>query len=161
MGASAGDAFADTHGEGVLEPDFLWRRPIFILLLRDSLAGETPKLTDVNYNDVYRKMTQYMAGDFSFMTRKSDQEALEDMFQAVVATRAWETLREDPGDGGFMFGAPELARQISAALKDPHIHSGASYAWCMRQMQAIAQVGWDTYVKNVRAAQPPNEELVE
>lgn len=28
-GGSAGDAFADTAGEGVLEPDFLWRRPIF------------------------------------------------------------------------------------------------------------------------------------
>lgn len=105
-------------------------------------------------------MTQYMAGDFSFMTEKSDQEALEDMFQAVVETRTWDSLREDPGDGGFVFGAPELARQISAALKDPHIHSGASYAWCMRQMQAIARSGWNSYVKNVieaRASLSQNE----
>ena len=109
-------------------------------------------------------MTQYMAGDFSFMSKKSDQEALEDMFQAVVAARAWDSLREDPGDGGFMFGSPELARRISAALKDPYIHSGASYAWCMREMQEIARVGWNTYVKNVlaaRAAQPLNEALGE
>jgi hypothetical protein len=28
-GGRAGDAFADTAGEGVLEPDFLLRRPIF------------------------------------------------------------------------------------------------------------------------------------
>lgn len=29
IGGRAGDAFADTAGEGVLEPDFLLRRPIF------------------------------------------------------------------------------------------------------------------------------------
>jgi hypothetical protein len=103
-------------------------------------------------------MTEYFAGDFSFMKNESDKVALEDMFQAVSATRSWEALREDPGDGGFMFGAPELARTISGALKDPHIHSGASYAWCMRQMQAIAQVGWNTYVKNVSDAQSQNAE---
>ena len=29
IGERAGEAFADTAGEGVLEPDFLLRRPIF------------------------------------------------------------------------------------------------------------------------------------
>lgn len=98
-------------------------------------------------------MTEYFAGDFSFMKEESDRAALEDMFQAVVATRSWEALREEPGDGGFMFGAPELARTISGALKDPTVHSGSSYAWCMREMQFIARYGWNTYVKNVRVAQ--------
>jgi hypothetical protein len=92
-------------------------------------------------------MTHYPAGDFSFMKKESDKTALEDMFQAVSSTNLWEALREDPGDGGFMLGAPELAQKISGALKDPHIHSGASYAWCMRQMQAIANLGWESYVK--------------
>lgn len=163
-GGRAGDAFADTHGDGVFDPDFLLRRPIFVLLLRVFFCRRFAKLTYTWSHILYHTMTQYVAGDFSFMTDKSDQAALEDIFQAVVATHTWESLHEDPGDGGFMFGAPGLARTILAALKDPDVHSGLSYAWCMREMQVIARLGWDAYVKDVltaRASQLQSEALDE
>lgn len=38
-GGRAGDAFADTAGDGVLEPDFLWRRPILFFCEEFSSAG--------------------------------------------------------------------------------------------------------------------------
>jgi hypothetical protein len=152
IGGRAGDAFADTAGEGVLEPDFLWRRPI-CSSVKSFLLPDKTKLDTSSAYLLYRTMTGYFAGDFSFMKNEPDRAALEDMFQAVSATRSWEALREDPGDGGFMFGAPELARTISGALKDPNVHSGSSYAWCMREMQFIARNGWNTYIKNACVSQ--------
>ena len=39
IGGRAGEAFADTAGDGVLEPDFLLRRPILFFCEEFSLAG--------------------------------------------------------------------------------------------------------------------------
>lgn len=82
----------------------------------------------------------------------SEHEAgmLADAYRAVTKADMWEYLRSPaaPDDAGFMLSnAIELAA-INAEMK--HGHSGASYAWTMRQMEAIAKGGWDAYANRIR-----------
>lgn len=71
---------------------------------------------------------------------------LEDMYRAISKLDAWDSVKADPGEGGFMFSrsAQELTARVSAALADPGVHSGASFGYCMRVMQKIARDGWAT-----------------
>ena len=87
-------------------------------------------------------------GDFSFMTEPMERHFLEDAYKAVDSTGMWECIAKDPGEGGFMFSqAPEL-KTIGAAMKHYDDHSGASFGWTMRVMQAIAQKGWYVWVSD-------------
>lgn len=87
-------------------------------------------------------------GDFSFISDKSERDMLTDMYQAVSRLEAWDEVVEDPGAGGFMFGAQDLTSRVSAALANPGVHSGASFGFCMRVMQKIARDGWAAYVQS-------------
>jgi hypothetical protein len=88
-------------------------------------------------------------GDFSFVTDKSEREMLTDMYRAISATESWTDMKEDPGEGGYMFSrsAQALTTRVMAALVDPGCHSGASFGFCMRVMQKIARDGWAAYVQ--------------
>ena len=90
----------------------------------------------------------YIRGDFSFITRANEREMLEDGFQAVEKVEAWEDLKTDPGEGGFMYSpaAASINRRITGAMALQDSHSGLSYGWTLRNMQYIAQNGWDAYV---------------
>ena len=81
-------------------------------------------------------------GDFSFIQCPDTRAAYEDMYTAVTKAAAWDDIRQDPGEGGFMFGARALTAKLMENLTAPHIHSGASAAFYMRQMQFIARYGW-------------------
>lgn len=73
---------------------------------------------------------------------------LFDMFEAITEAKKWEWLRtyEPEEKRGFMFSdAPEL-KDIDKCLQYEG-HSGASYAWCMRQMQVIAKEGLEGLAK--------------
>jgi hypothetical protein len=87
-------------------------------------------------------------GDFSFVRDQSEREMLTDMYNAVTAAEAWEDMKADPGEGGFMFSqsAQALNARVTAALANPDVHSGASFGFCMRVMQKIARDGWASYV---------------
>lgn len=90
-------------------------------------------------------------GDFSFVDDNWESEMLDDMYSAVTMAEGWNTLRDaDPGDGGFMFSKNEqvcdLMRRVTAALDDPGVHSGFSFGFCIRTMQAIARDGWENWV---------------
>ena len=77
---------------------------------------------------------------------------LGDAYDAVTKADMWEYLRlaSTPGPDGFMLSpAIELAA-INAEMTYGG-HSGASYAWTMRQMEAIAKKGWETYANTIRA----------
>jgi len=89
-------------------------------------------------------ITKMSRGDFSFADNY-EREMLADAYQAISVTESWDVMKADPGPGGFMFSANEYMKPINAALKYDG-HSGASYAWTMRQMQFIAKNGWDDYV---------------
>jgi hypothetical protein len=66
-----------------------------------------------------------------------------------------EEMKKDPGNSGFMFSTKsETIRRIDVELSKTEtggLHSGASYGWTMRQVQAIASLGWDEYVSQYLA----------
>jgi hypothetical protein len=92
-------------------------------------------------------MTTYIPGDFTFLRAdlKHEQVMLDDAYKAVSVSESWTAMKQEPGSGGFMYSGDSWIKPINAAIKYDG-HSGASYGWTMRQMQYIAQNGWDAYV---------------
>jgi hypothetical protein len=91
-------------------------------------------------------------GDFStFDIDAMDKEMLASAFHAISSVEGgWEFLKEysPPENEGFMFvrNPPETLKYISAAVSDGYPgHSGASYGWTMRHMEALAKRGWDKW----------------
>jgi hypothetical protein len=76
---------------------------------------------------------------------------LADAFAAVTAADMWEYLRlpTTPGKDGFMF-SPSIELAAINAEMTYQGHSGASYAWVLRQMEAIAKGGWEPYANRIR-----------
>ena len=76
---------------------------------------------------------------------------LADAFQAVTKADMWEYLRlpSTPGKDGFMFNTAFELAAINAEMTYTG-HSGASYAWTLRQMEAIAKGGWEAYANRIR-----------
>jgi hypothetical protein len=90
---------------------------------------------------------------------------LYDMFCAITQANQWDWLSkyEPPKDKGFTLAVTAELVQIDSFIEYKD-HSGASYAWCMRQMQLIAKHGfrglakirgvnmdWDTFVKEMES----------
>ncbi len=83
-----------------------------------------------------------------------EKEMLHAGFQAVDSVEGgWEFLRtyEPPEDKGFMFSLPtgkraEIDEAISARYGG---HSGSSYGWTMRVLEAIAKMGWESWAKHI------------
>ena len=94
-------------------------------------------------------------GDFSFITNLSDRATYEDMYAAVTKAEAWEWIKTEPEVGGFMFNNSDTMRKIRANMADCASHSGASFAFCIRQMCKIACRGWDEWVKEATADNTP------
>ncbi len=76
---------------------------------------------------------------------------LADAEQAVTKAGLWEYLRlqSTPGKDGFMLSTDIELAMINAEMTY-RSHSGASYAWTMRQMEAIAKGGWEPYANRIR-----------
>jgi hypothetical protein len=76
---------------------------------------------------------------------------LADAYQAVTQVGMWDYLRLEstPGKDGFMLSTDIELAAISAAMTYQG-HSGASYAWTLRQMEAVAKGGWEAYANRVR-----------
>jgi hypothetical protein len=89
-----------------------------------------------------------MEGDFSM---RKDSVILKNMYDAITELNLWDWLSTfTPEDGkGFMFTQNSEITQIMLHNKvESDMHSGASFAWCMRHMEVIAKNGWDYYNKN-------------
>lgn len=90
----------------------------------------------------------YTPGNFRF--KKSSYpsaDELLDAYQAITKAEAWELIRKDPGDGGFMFSTSIDLSNVHKHMTLLENHSGASYGIMMRHMQYIARNGWDKYVQ--------------
>lgn len=76
---------------------------------------------------------------------------LADAYAAVTTADMWEYLKlsSTPGKDGFMFSKDIELAMITAAMQYDG-HSGASYAWVLRQMESIAKGGWDAWVNRIR-----------
>ena len=90
------------------------------------------------------------AGDFTLTKFDAhSQEMLTDAYKAITKLELWDTMKEDPGDGGFMFSNHEFIKKISSAMEYTG-HSGASFGCTMRIMQQLALEGWDTFLANMK-----------
>lgn len=78
---------------------------------------------------------------------------LADAYQAVTKADMWEYLRlpTTPDKDGFMLSSAIELAAINAEMQFQG-HSGASYAWTIRQMEAIAKGGWEAYANRIRAS---------
>jgi hypothetical protein len=89
----------------------------------------------------------YNAGDFSFIKDSMSREMLEDGYTTVSELKLWDWLKTfTPEEGkGFMFTDHPNINALGNAMKTGH--SGASFGWTMRNLEAIAKDGWEMYVK--------------
>jgi hypothetical protein len=88
-----------------------------------------------------------------------DATMLSDAYDAITVADLWEYFRRPstPGKDGFMFSSdPELSA-LSARMMFKG-HSGASFAWTLRQMESIAKDGWEPYA-NRRRMEKATEQL--
>ena len=93
----------------------------------------------------YKKMETV---DFSFIAYDASRYYVEDGYKAVSAVDGgWAFLRGfvPDEDKGFIFSKHPILDKIIALMD--HGHSGASYAWIMRQMEHIAKYGLEEYKK--------------
>jgi hypothetical protein len=88
----------------------------------------------------------YNPGDFSFIPDEFDRVTYGDFYQAITKAEAWELMKQDPGEGGFMFSTTWNGKHIHKHMTTLGKHSGASYGIGMRQMQYIAKNGWEAFV---------------
>ena len=82
----------------------------------------------------------------------SDATMLADAYEAVSRADLWDYLARPstPGPDGFMLASDFELSAISARMMFKG-HSGASYAWTLRQMEYIAKGGWEAYAARVQA----------
>jgi hypothetical protein len=84
-------------------------------------------------------------GDF---TGHSEQKMLTNMCDAISELNLWGWLSTftPEEDKGFMWSsAPEINKIGHHPKVDSDGHSGASFAWCIRNMEIIAKKGWNFY----------------
>jgi hypothetical protein len=87
-------------------------------------------------------------GDFSRVTCSSSRRYLIDGFNAVTKTNGgWEFLKNNhpPADKGFMFWNNNKINEIVSNLETKDEHSGSSMAYILRNMEFIANHGWDSW----------------
>jgi hypothetical protein len=89
-------------------------------------------------------------GNFNFMSDASSRRYVEDAYNAMLAAEQVDLMREEPDTSkGYMFSSDARYELIHKHMKYLDEHSGSSYAWTMRQVQYIAQKGWNAYVELV------------
>ena len=68
------------------------------------------------------------------------------MAATVTQLELWDWFKNEnpPGDSGYMYWGHPNVTKISDGLADNQ-HSGATFGYCMRQMQAIAKKGFDEW----------------
>ena len=73
---------------------------------------------------------------------------LLDMAQTITRLGLWDWFKTEnpPKDSGYMFWGHDNVTKISNGLTDNQ-HSGATFSFCMRTMQAIAKQGFETWNK--------------
>ena len=96
-----------------------------------------------------------IANKFAFIEDIDSREYLQSAHQAITSCELWDWLR-DYNTNAFMWDrSPELAIIKEKMREDPinGNHSGASYGWTMRQMEAVAKSGYDAYKQEYMVAQ--------
>jgi hypothetical protein len=89
--------------------------------------------------------------DFESVYSAFETTMLKDAYEAITVCDLWDWMRTySPEEGkGFMFTSHPNLDRIEKEMKFGG-HSGASWGWTMRTMEAIAKRGWDTVKNEVR-----------
>jgi hypothetical protein len=87
-------------------------------------------------------------GDFSSIAGIDSYEArmLQDAYDAVTASETWEFFRTFDEES-FMFSRNPVLGKVNAHMKMMDQHSGSSYGFVMRVMEAIAKHGWESWAE--------------
>ena len=96
-------------------------------------------------------------GQFSSVAGIDKYEAslLQDAYDAITVAEAWEYFRTF-SEESFMFSRHPVLSQVQAHMKMLAEHSGSSYGFVMRTMEAIAKDGWESWAAaRVARAQAP------
>jgi hypothetical protein len=98
----------------------------------------------------YEKKDSYSFGDVSFLDCSISRSALGKAL-SVIDKNDLEFLRTytPPSDKGFVWTPkhqkPAHLKDIEDRVGNSDGHSGTSFGWTMRALEAIAKEGWVTY----------------
>ena len=67
-----------------------------------------------------------------------DEEMLQNMYDAITRLNLWDWLKSFRTENGFIFESTPEIQAISSETSEIN-HSGASFVFCMRQMEQIAK----------------------
>jgi hypothetical protein len=96
--------------------------------------------------NLFRFESHYKMIDFiSLGYSQSEQEMLEDAYEAIETTKMWDYMKKEPV-GGYTFTDDEELRLINRHLEYDG-HSGFSFGWTMRTMQQIARLGEEKFIE--------------
>jgi len=103
-----------------------------------------------------KQIKQIKMSIFSFVKNSMTAMMLEDAHGAITKAGAWDYMKTDPGEGGYMFTRNETLDAINVHIDTDNCigHSGSSYGWTMRQMQYIAINGLEEYEKRYKKNNP-------
>ena len=90
---------------------------------------------------------EYLPGDFTFIIKDDERYMMDDAYIAITKAGAWEIMKLDPGDGGYLYSKtihPDIVN-VKALMKYEH-HSIWTYGLTMRSMQYISTQGWNAFV---------------
>jgi hypothetical protein len=78
----------------------------------------------------------------------SEEKMLKNMYEAIDELKLWDwlsTFTPEKKDGFMWSPASEISQIGNHPKVNSDGHTGASFAWCMRNMEVIAKKGWEHY----------------
>lgn len=76
------------------------------------------------------------------------QIAMKHAYDETTKMELWNFFKTEspPESSGYMFWNCPKVITLKNKLDDLDGHSGASLAWCLRNIEYIAKNGWDSYL---------------
>jgi hypothetical protein len=89
----------------------------------------------------------FKKGNFDYITCITSRNMISTAYQAVNLLELWSFMKEDIGP--YMYTTDPRVYQIYDKVSNiSNIgHSGFSFSWTLRQIQSIAQIGEEEYMK--------------
>jgi hypothetical protein len=77
---------------------------------------------------------------------KSMTEGLKDFYDTITRLNMWSAMAKEVGEGGYMFSEDPNINTIINSTDGLNNYSGSAIGGYMREMQYIAQHGWDAWL---------------
>jgi hypothetical protein len=86
---------------------------------------------------------------FACVNDLQTQQFLSSAHNSITRSNLWSWMAETEPENGFMFHTSSEMELLKEEMKKDEInacHSGASYAYILREMQYIARNGYEQYI---------------